>query len=106
MPAPLSSPARNMPIPQSINHPYQSEGEVYKKIIADYFSRMTGNVKGCKTPALSRRPVSLNESSTGRCLTSLEGGNRGMLRCGHFSVQGYGDLNVVLSVRIDRATDY
>jgi hypothetical protein len=63
-------------------------------------------VKGCKTPALSRRPVSLNENSTGRCLTSLEGGNRGMLRCGHFSVQGYGDLNVVFSVRIDTATDY
>jgi hypothetical protein len=67
---------------------------------------MSGIVKGCKTPALSRRPVSLNENSTGRCLTSLEGGNRGMLRCGHFSVQGYGDLSVVFSVRIDRATDY
>ena len=39
---------------------------------------------GCKMPALSRRPVSLHEYSTGRRLTSLEGGNRGMLQCGQY----------------------
>ena len=34
-------------------------------------------VKGCKMPAPSRRPVSLDVNSTGRRLTSLKGGNRG-----------------------------
>jgi len=43
----------------------------------------TEYVKGCKMPAPSRRPVSLHKHSTGRRLTSLEGGNRGTKRCGH-----------------------
>ena len=56
------------------------------------------SVKGCKMPAPSRRPVSSREHSTGRRLTSLEGGNRGVLRCGYFNVSGYGDLKVAFSV--------
>jgi len=54
-------------------------------------------------PAPGRRPVSLHEHSTGRRLTSLEGGNRGVLRCGYFNVSGYGDLKAAFSVKIDNA---
>jgi len=43
----------------------------------------SGNVKGCKMPAPSRRPVSLHKHSTGRRLTSLEGGNRGTMPHSH-----------------------
>ena len=43
----------------------------------------TGTVKGCKMPAPSRRPDSLHENSTGRRLTSLEGGNRGTMPRSH-----------------------
>ena len=65
----------------------------------------SGSVKGCKMPAPNRKHVRIRKDSTGRRLTSLEGGNRGMLRCGYFSVPGYGDLKVVFAVRVDSAAD-
>ena len=43
----------------------------------------SGFVKGCKMPAPSHRPVSLHKNSTGRRLTSLEGGNRRTMPRGH-----------------------
>ena len=50
-------------------------------------------VKGCPIPALNRRHVGIHRRSVGRCWTSLEGGNRGMLPQGQEDAPGYGDLN-------------
>jgi hypothetical protein len=55
-------------------------------------------VKGCKMPALDRRPVSARKYSTGRRLTSLEGGNRGTKPRGHSRQSRYGDLSCDFSV--------
>ena len=67
---------------------------------------MTAFVKGCKMPASSRRPVSLHTYSTGRRLTSLEGGNRGMLARGHGRQSRYGDSSFDFSVRGDNVTHH
>jgi hypothetical protein len=47
-------------------------------------------VKGCRMPALMRSPVKVQRSPAGRRRTSLEGGNRGMLRRSSGSPQVYG----------------
>jgi hypothetical protein len=50
---------------------------------------MSGVVKGCRTPALTRRW----RGAVGRRRTSLKGGNRGMPRGrGENGLRGYGDL--------------
>jgi hypothetical protein len=53
--------------------------------------QMSASVKGCKTPARSIKHDGLREPSVGRRLTSLEGGNRGVLS----AELGYGDLKIV-----------
>ena len=65
---------------------------------------MSGNVKGCKTPAPNRRPVSARKYSTGRRLTSLDGGNRGTTPRGHGRQMRYGDLSGDFSVRGGKVT--
>ena len=61
-------------------------------------------VKGCKMSAPSRRPVSERKHSTGRRLTTLEGGNHRTKRCGHGRQSRYGDLSCDFLVRCGKVS--
>ena len=65
---------------------------------------MTCIVKGCKMPAPNRKPVRVRKDSTGRRLTSLEGGNRGMLPRSHGRQSRYGDLSFDFLVQGGKVT--
>jgi hypothetical protein len=67
---------------------------------------MSSFVKGCQMSALSRRPVSGHEGSTGRRLTGLEGGNRGMMRRGCGRRQRYGDLTLEFLAQVGEVVRY
>ena len=57
-------------------------------------------------PAPSHRVVRHHANSTGRRLTSLEGGNRGMLARGHRRPLSYGDLSCNYLVRTSKVARY
>ena len=63
------------------------------------YACMSDCIKGCRMPALNRWPISVREDSTGRRLTSLEGGNRGRMPRGLGRPLCYGDWSFDFPVR-------
>jgi len=66
--------------------------DCFYKIVIGY--KMAAHVKGCQTSALAYRCIRVRTDSVGRCLTSLGGGNRGMLWCSQFKNRAMGIWSV------------